>query len=231
MCVLSESHAPAPAPDSGATAPDDLKVQLAGLNEAQRLAVEHGAADSDARALLIVAGPGSGKTDTLTHRVAHLIRNGADPQRLLLLTFSRRAAAEMETGRQCAADWFGHASAGAPVLAVGRHLPRNRCGHAANRMVDSSKTNDLMRLLFGCNPHGSSLSMQDSKSRAKKSPKRLSRNPRKGRHRTQVCRSASGPVNQKSPAEITLRGSDLVGGRGLEPPTPTMSRWCSNQLS
>jgi len=69
---------------------------VAGLNEAQRLAVEHGVADTDTRALLIVAGPGSGKTNTLAHRVAHLIRNGADPQRLLLLTFSRRAAAEME---------------------------------------------------------------------------------------------------------------------------------------
>ena len=47
-------------------------------------------------ALLIVAGAGSGKTDTLAHRVAHLIWNGADPQRILLLTFSRRAATELE---------------------------------------------------------------------------------------------------------------------------------------
>ena len=45
--------------------------------------------------LLIIAGAGSGKTDTLAHRVAHLVVNGADPQRILLMTFSRRAAAEM----------------------------------------------------------------------------------------------------------------------------------------
>src|ERR1700741_143582 len=45
--------------------------------------------------LLIVAGAGSGKTDTLAHRVAHLVLNGADPRRILLLTFSRRAASEM----------------------------------------------------------------------------------------------------------------------------------------
>jgi len=38
---------------------------------------------------------GSGKTNTLAHRVAHLIVNGADPRRVLLLTFSRRAATEM----------------------------------------------------------------------------------------------------------------------------------------
>ena len=46
--------------------------------------------------LLVIAGAGSGKTNTLAHRVAHLILNGADPQRMLLLTFSRRAALEME---------------------------------------------------------------------------------------------------------------------------------------
>ena len=40
-------------------------------------------------------GAGSGKTNTLAHRVAHLIVNGADPRRILLMTFSRRAAAEM----------------------------------------------------------------------------------------------------------------------------------------
>jgi DNA helicase-2/ATP-dependent DNA helicase PcrA len=46
--------------------------------------------------LLVIAGAGSGKTSTLAHRVANLILNGADPQRILLLTFSRRAAVEME---------------------------------------------------------------------------------------------------------------------------------------
>ena len=46
--------------------------------------------------LLIIAGAGSGKTNTLAHRVAHLVHEGADPHRVLLLTFSRRAAAELE---------------------------------------------------------------------------------------------------------------------------------------
>ncbi|HEX8012686.1 MAG TPA: ATP-dependent helicase [Casimicrobiaceae bacterium] len=68
------------------------------LNAEQRRAVEHGGdgPESDARALLIIAGAGSGKTNTLAYRVAHLVRSGADPQRILLLTFSRRAAAELE---------------------------------------------------------------------------------------------------------------------------------------
>jgi DNA helicase-2/ATP-dependent DNA helicase PcrA len=69
---------------------------LARLNPDQRAAVEHGVGHDDARPLLIIAGAGSGKTDTLAHRVAHLVMNGADPHRILLLTFSRRAAAEME---------------------------------------------------------------------------------------------------------------------------------------
>jgi ATP-dependent DNA helicase UvrD/PcrA len=69
------------------------------LNPEQRRAVVHGIAGSGpniAGPLLVIAGAGSGKTNTLAHRVAHLIVNGADPARLLLLTFSRRAAAEME---------------------------------------------------------------------------------------------------------------------------------------
>ncbi|NGO54631.1 ATP-dependent helicase [Allomesorhizobium camelthorni] len=67
---------------------------LAKLNVGQRAAVEHGGGGI-AGPLLIIAGAGSGKTNTLAHRVAHLIVNGADPRRILLMTFSRRAAAEM----------------------------------------------------------------------------------------------------------------------------------------
>ncbi len=69
---------------------------LAKLNAEQRAAVEHGGPDfAAAGPLLIIAGAGSGKTNTLAHRVAHLIVHGIDPRRILLLTFSRRAAGEM----------------------------------------------------------------------------------------------------------------------------------------
>lgn len=70
---------------------------LAILNPEQRRAVEHGGAAvaTGASPLLIIAGAGSGKTNTLAHRVTHLILNGADARRIMLLTFSRRAAAEM----------------------------------------------------------------------------------------------------------------------------------------
>jgi len=69
---------------------------LTGLNDAQREAATYGsAADENAGPLLVIAGAGSGKTNTLAHRVAHLLAQGADPGRILLLTFSRRAADEM----------------------------------------------------------------------------------------------------------------------------------------
>ncbi len=69
---------------------------LESLNPEQRRAVEHGVtAAGPAAPLLVIAGAGSGKTNTLAHRVAHLIVTGADPRRILLMTFSRRAAAEM----------------------------------------------------------------------------------------------------------------------------------------
>ncbi len=67
------------------------------LNPEQRRAVEHGVGTDGTIGppLLVIAGAGSGKTNTLAHRVAHLIINGADPRRILLMTFSRRAASEM----------------------------------------------------------------------------------------------------------------------------------------
>ncbi|MCA9038997.1 MAG: ATP-dependent helicase [Planctomycetaceae bacterium] len=67
-----------------------LEPLLAKLNSQQRAAVEH-----NLDPLLIVAGAGTGKTTTLAHRVAWLIATGVDPTRIMLLTFTRRAANEM----------------------------------------------------------------------------------------------------------------------------------------
>src|SRR6202047_1168885 len=70
------------------------------LNPSQRRAATFGAAlpqdkGIDAGPLLILAGAGTGKTNTLAHRTAHLVLNGVDPARILMLTFTRRAAQEM----------------------------------------------------------------------------------------------------------------------------------------
>src|SRR5512143_4150943 len=82
--------------DSALEVPPDPHAYLARLNPEQREAVEHGVAgDAPAGPLLVIAGAGSGKTNVLAHRVAHLVAEGADPGTILLLTFSRRAADEM----------------------------------------------------------------------------------------------------------------------------------------
>src|SRR3954453_12884857 len=63
---------------------------LDSLNEQQRAAAPGGS-----EPLLIIAGAGTGKTNTLAHRVAWLISQGVSPARILLLTFTRRASHEM----------------------------------------------------------------------------------------------------------------------------------------
>ncbi len=74
-------------------------LHLESLNNAQRKAASYGelqpGAPLRAGPLLIIAGAGTGKTNTLAHRVAHLVINGVDPARIMLLTFTRRAAIEM----------------------------------------------------------------------------------------------------------------------------------------
>ena len=72
-------------------------ASVAKLNSEQWRAVEHGVGEAaiPSAPLLIIAGAGSGKTNTLAHRVGRLIVAGVDPRRILLMTFSRRAAAEM----------------------------------------------------------------------------------------------------------------------------------------
>lgn len=73
-----------------------MTAYLEKLNDRQREAVEYGVGEAGvSRPLLVIAGAGSGKTNTLAHRVAHLIVKGADSRRILLMTFSRRAASEM----------------------------------------------------------------------------------------------------------------------------------------
>ena len=77
---------------------------LDGLNVDQLRAATHGEGP-----LLVIAGAGSGKTRTLASRVAHLIDRGVDPDRILLLTFTRRAASEMIRRAEAVVDVPGAA--------------------------------------------------------------------------------------------------------------------------
>jgi DNA helicase-2/ATP-dependent DNA helicase PcrA len=74
------------------------KMDFTELNERQRQAVRYGIKNgpsADIPPLLVIAGAGTGKTNILAHRVAYMVEKRMDPRRILLLTFSRRAAEEM----------------------------------------------------------------------------------------------------------------------------------------
>jgi DNA helicase-2/ATP-dependent DNA helicase PcrA len=136
-------------------------THLEHLNPAQRAAVEYGTAglpDEIPGPLLIIAGAGTGKTNTLAHRVAHLVARGADAHRMLLLTFTRRAA-EIMTRRaeRIAASLTGTAPRPARVAWSGTfHAIANRLlrQHATAvgldpsfTVLDRSDAADLMNLV------------------------------------------------------------------------------------
>jgi DNA helicase II / ATP-dependent DNA helicase PcrA len=133
---------------------------LKSLNEAQRAAVTFDApaegVAAPGRPLLIIAGAGSGKTNTLAHRVAHLILRGADSRRILLLTFTRRAAEEMTRRvericNQSQADVAGGIAWSGTFHAVANRLLRlyaEPIGLDRNfTVLDRSDAADLMNLV------------------------------------------------------------------------------------
>ncbi|MDQ2749986.1 MAG: ATP-dependent helicase [Actinomycetota bacterium] len=117
------------------------------LDDAQREAAEHGAGQ-----LVIVAGAGTGKTRTLTARVARLLESGVAPERVLLLTFTRRAAASM-TSR--AAALCGDAAAGQRLWGGTFHAVAHRLvaeyaanlGLSAVTVLDPGDVVELLDLL------------------------------------------------------------------------------------
>ena len=117
------------------------------LNPAQREAVEH-----DGGPLLVVAGAGSGKTWTLACRVAHLVDRGVRPERILLLTFTRRASREMLTRAERLTGERGVGRVwGGTFHAMGNRLLRLH-GRAIGlspdfTVLDRSDTADLMDLI------------------------------------------------------------------------------------
>ena len=157
MHLPSPTHSPIPSTDAPVGRADAC---LAALNAQQRRAVEYGCgAEPEPGPLLVIAGAGTGKTDTLAHRVAHLVCRGADPQRILLLTFSRRAAVEME---RRAARILGRMLGGSPQRppaigwsgtfhGVGARLLRcyaERIGlHASFTIHDRGDAEDLLAIV------------------------------------------------------------------------------------
>ena len=111
---------------------------LGTLNPAQRQAAEYGERVGDAAfrsgPLLVIAGAGTGKTMTLAHRVAHLLIEGVSPERILLLTFTRRASQEMTRRVESIVRGACQHMSSAPLPAGG--LPWSGTFHSiANRLL------------------------------------------------------------------------------------------------
>ncbi|MCW2530313.1 MAG: UvrD/REP helicase [Pseudonocardiales bacterium] len=141
----------------------------AGLDDAQLAAVTHG--DTP---LVILAGAGTGKTRTLTSRVAHLLERGVAPERVLLLTFTRRAAEDMvaRAATLCADRdsarrvWGGTFHAVAHRL-VAEHAPQ--LGLAEVSLIDPGDVTDLIDLLR--DDHGLTNSPVDGAKQANRIPR------------------------------------------------------------
>jgi DNA helicase II / ATP-dependent DNA helicase PcrA len=116
------------------------------LNEAQLKAVT-----TTEGPLLIVAGAGTGKTRTLVYRVARLVEMGAKPESILLLTFTRRAAAGMLTRAAALADARCQRVSGGTFHSLGHSVLRKFAGEAGVQknfsVLDQGDTEDLIDLL------------------------------------------------------------------------------------
>ncbi len=132
---------------------DDTEGAASGLNESQRRAATHGDGP-----LLIVAGAGTGKTRTLVHRVGVLLERGVRPERILLLTFTRRSAQEMLARAERLVGSTSRHVHGGTFHATAHRLLRRFGEQAGLRadftIMDQSDAEDLMqfsraRLGFG----------------------------------------------------------------------------------
>ena len=100
--------------------------------------------------LLIIAGAGTGKTRTLVYRVAHLIERGVSPERILLLTFTRRAAQEMLSRAERLVGSVSKSVNGGTFHGTAHRLLR-RYGQAAGlakdfTIMDQGDSEDLMQI-------------------------------------------------------------------------------------
>ncbi len=117
----------------------------ADLNPEQAAAATHGDGP-----LLIIAGAGTGKTRTLVYRVAHLIERGVRPDRILLLTFTRRSAQEMLSRAERLGGATSRKVHGGTFHATAHRLLR-RFGPSAGvakdfTIMDQGDSADLMQL-------------------------------------------------------------------------------------
>ncbi|MEO8628477.1 MAG: ATP-dependent helicase, partial [Betaproteobacteria bacterium] len=184
------------------------------LNAAQRAAARFGGRDEQgafaAGPLLIVAGAGTGKTNTLAHRVAHLVLEGVSPQRILLLTFTRRAAEEMtRRAQRIVAAVLDEKAAGdarnrMPVPAAAVKLPWSGTFHSlANRLIRRHAARVGLDPSFSVLDRGDAADLMDVVRHELGFSKSKQRFPRKD-----VCLAIySHRVNAQRPLADTLAGA------------------------
>jgi DNA helicase-2/ATP-dependent DNA helicase PcrA len=152
---MTESPAPAPSPSPRLYIGRPQQTALAPARDfaAELNAEQAAAAGHDNGPLLIVAGAGTGKTRTLVYRVASLIDRGVAPERILLLTFTRRAAHEMLSRAERLVGPASTRVCGGTFHATGHRLLRQfgpEAGLARDfSIMDQSDAEDLMRLARG----------------------------------------------------------------------------------
>jgi DNA helicase-2/ATP-dependent DNA helicase PcrA len=182
------------------------------LNEAQSAAVAHGAPGGSAsQGLLIIAGAGTGKTATLAHRVAALVAGGADPARILLLTFTRRAAQEMtRRAERIVRETLSARASRTPAVV---RLPWSGTFHAiANRLLREFAQNLGIAAEFSVLDRGDSADLMDLVRHERGLSAQRRRFPRK-----ETC--------------LAIYSNRVNSGRSLEVVLQDGFRWCEQWIA
>jgi len=133
-----------------------MSIPFERLTPKQKEVVKHGS-----KALLVLAGPGTGKTEVLTHRISHLInKRGVDPNEIVAVTFSRKAANEM-AGRL--SKFFGLEDMHVSTLHAEALRLLTNVGHQRKFLLSSDETRLLVRDAaqdLGCDARASPMKLR-----------------------------------------------------------------------
>lgn len=118
---------------------------LNALNDAQRKAVTW-----EGGPLLVLAGPGSGKTHTIVKRISWLLERGTAPERILVITFTKEAAVSMQRRFREASGEFYPVSFGTFHSVFYHILKESHCNHTKKLLTRSEKISRMLSLLKAC---------------------------------------------------------------------------------